>query len=345
MIFSLFLLTSRLRAFLAKNFVRLALFVVGVIAYGTITEYLLERGASGSGVKSILDSVWFVMQTITTVGYGDTPVVTFWGRMNAIALMIVGIGMLGFFSASFASLLIQYSTERRLGERKIKMRNHVVICNWNSIAEQLALEIVKERTRSVLVLAPIEKSPLDSVDFVKGTCLHSADLERASVPDAESVIILAETISDGELASGIDAKTILGVMNVRKLSTDAHIVAELLKQDSVENAKSAGADEIVVRGEVSAKLLSRGALFPGTIDIVNTILTAKSGEEIFEDQVPEWAWGKTWVELSKYFAERNSSPIALRNATGLLRVNPPTATTVDKGSAIVYISSSKIRTA
>ncbi len=334
------IIATRLRAFLRKNFVRLAAFVLAVVTYGTISEYLLERGASSSGVKSLFDSLWFVMQTITTVGYGDTPVVTFWGRANAIVLMVVGIGVLGFFSASFASLLIDYSTNRRLGERRIKMKNHVVICNWNSIADQLVSEIIKEKPLAIL-LAPLEKSPSDKIEFVKGTCLHSSDLQKASVAEAESVIILAETIIDGELASAIDAKTILGVINARRLSKETHIVAELLKQDSAENARAAGANEVVIRGEVSAKLLSRGALDPGTIDIVETILTAESGEEIFEDPLPKWASGKTWAELAKFFLERGATPIALRGSSGL-RINPPAATVVDHGS-IVYISGSKVK--
>lgn len=337
-----FLIALKLRSFLRKNFVRLATFVLAVIVYGTFSEYLLERSAPESGVKNLFDSFWFVMQTITTVGYGDTLVVTFFGRLNAVALMVVGIGVLGFFSASFASLLIDYSTSRRSGERRIRMNNHVIICNWNSIAEQLVSEILRERPLSVALLAPIDKSPSDNIEFVKGTCLHSCDLERASASKAESVIILAETITDGELASAVDAKTILGAMNARKLSKQVHIVAELLKQDSVENARAAGADEVVVRGEVSAKLISRAALYPGTIDIVETLLTAKSGEEIFEEPLPQWADGKTWIDLSKFFMERNATPIALRTASGSLRVNPPSETTVGSGNSIVYISSSKV---
>ena len=337
------LIALKLRSFLRKNFVRLAIFAVGVVSYGTISEFFLERGAQGSGVRTLFDSLWFVMQTIATVGYGDTPVVTFWGRINAIILMVVGVGVLAFFSASFASVLIDYSTHTRLGERLVRMKSHVVICNWNSIADQLLEELVKEGTGGVVLLAPLEKRPSDGIEFVRGTCLHQEDLKRANVQQAESVIILAETITDGEFASAIDAKTILGAMNVRRVSSDAHIVVELLKHDSLENAKSAGANEAVVRGEVSAKLLSRAALDPGTIDIVETILTSKSGEEIFEEPLPSWTTGKTWIELANYFLDRNATPIALRSSSGSLKINPPAATVVDRESKIVYISKTKIR--
>ena len=338
-----FFIAARLRSFLKKNFVRLGFFLLAVLVYGTISEYLLERNTPGSGVRSLFDSLWFVMQTITTVGYGDTPVVSFFGRINAIGLMIVGIGVLGFFSASFASMLITYSTKRRLGEGRINMKNHIVVCNWNSIADGLVGEIVKERPLSLILLAPIEKSPTDAVEFVSGTCLHIADLQRTNISQADSVIILAETITDGELASAIDAKTILGIMNTRRLSNDTHIVAELLKQESEENAKAAGADEVVIRGQVSAKLLSRGALYPGTIDVVQLMLTAKSGEEIFEDSLPNWVTGKKWIEVSTFFVERNATPIAMREKSGILKVNPRAESILEQGNTIVYISSARVR--
>lgn len=334
------LFTAKLKRLLAQNIAFVTFFLVGVVAYGTTSEYLLERGAPGSGVRSLFDSLWFVMQTITTVGYGDTPVVTFWGRVNAMALMFVGIGILGLFTASVASVLIDRAARRRMGERSTRLKGHVVICNWNAIAEQLVREIVKEKP-DVALLAKLEKIPVSGVEFVSGTCLHVEDLKRAGVQHAGSVIILSETIADGDLASGVDAKTILGIMNVKKLNRDVHVVVELLKADSLENAKLAGANEIVVRGTVSAKLLSRGALDPGTIDIVETMLTAESGEEIFEDAIPDWAVGKTYWELVKYYSERSATSIALRGSEGL-KVNPPKDTVLREGS-VVYIAKSQLK--
>ena len=334
-----FIIFQRFRYALRKNFAKLALLVVGVVVYGTISEYFLERNAPGTGVKSMFDSLWFVMQTITTVGYGDTPVVSFWGRINAIFLMLVGIGVLGFFTATFATRLIEYSTMRRMGGQRVRLKNHILVCNWNPLADTLFHELLLEKPEVVL-LAQLETSPLEGPEFVKGTCLHLADLERADVRNAESVIILSEMLREDDLASGVDAKAILGIMNTRKLNPDVHVIAELLRADSGENARMAGADEVVVRGEVSAKLLSRGALDPGTIDIMQTILSAKSGEEIFEDPLPQWAIGKRYVEVARFLLDRNGTSIALRGAGGL-KVNPSASTTVDHDS-IIYIARERI---
>ncbi|MDG6908284.1 MAG: NAD-binding protein [Nitrososphaerota archaeon] len=329
----------RIRRMLRKNLIRLVLLAACVIAYGTISEYLLERNASGSGVKSLFDSLWFVMQTITTVGYGDTPVVTFWGRTNALVLMVFGIGIIGFFSAGFASVLIDYSLGARAGEHRVRLRKHILICNWNSIAGELMAEL-RNQGRDIVVLAQLDKRPDEEVEFVNGTCLHTSDLKKASADQAGSVIVLSESVVDGELASAIDAKTILGTMNARKLNEDAHIVVELLKSDSIENVRLAGADEVVVRGQVSAKLLSRAAVDPGVVEVMQTLLTFRSGEEIFEDEIPPFFKGKNYEQMASAYLRSGAIILALKDTHGL-KVNPPFNEMVQDGS-LIYVARERV---
>lgn len=337
----IFVIFTRLRKVLKKNFFRVTALLVLFIVYASFSEYYIERNAPGTGVKSLFDSFWFVMQTITTVGYGDTPVVTFWGRINAVLIMVVGIGLLGFFTASFASIMIDANLSKRYGEKKIKMKEHIIVCNWNAIAEELVKELVIENEEPVVILANLEKNPVEGAEFVKGTCLKNADLEKAGIKTAKSAVVLAETIMDGNMASAIDARSLLGVMNIKKSNKDCHTVVELLSAESVEPATTAGADEFVVRGEVSAKLLSRSILDPGTGEVFEKILTARSGQEVFEDQLPAFLHGKRYEEAVQYLLKKHAIAIALRGDKGL-RINPNFDDIIDHDS-IIYIASEHIK--
>ncbi|MDT8358652.1 MAG: NAD-binding protein, partial [Methanomicrobiaceae archaeon] len=226
------------------------------------------------------------------------------------------------------------------GEQEVKMKNHVIICNWNPIAEEIVHEVVEEGMEPV-VLAPLETSPMEKLEFVRGTSLHRADLKRANVEEARSAIVLAEILADGDLAGGIDAKSVLSVMNIKKMNPSVHVVVELLKTDSVENAKLAGADEIVVRGDFIAKLLAKGVVDPGTIDIIETILTARSGEEIFEDDLPAGFEGTRFGDLVTMMLEKNALPIALRHESEI-RVNPSKDYSLHQES-VIYIAKKKVR--
>ena len=330
---------SRIRSAVGRNLIRVTLTLVLVIVYGTFSEYYLEHGAQGSGIRNLFDSLWFVVQTITTVGYGDTHIATFLGRVNAIAFMLVGIGILGFFTASWASSFIQYSIGKRSGEILLKAKGHIVLCNWNSLTPDIAQALLREKTNLIL-LAPVEKKPVEGLEFFQGTCLHLSDLESVSTKDAGSVIIMAEKLWDKELASAIDAKTIIGIMNVRKINPRAHIVAELLKSDSVDNARLAGANELVVHGEMSARLIARAALYPSTIDMMKTMLSSSSDQQIFVDVVPSSMKGRKDGDLLNIIIERDCIAIAIKRAKEIL-VNPHKDLVLGDDS-VVYIGKSRL---
>ncbi|MEW1613345.1 MULTISPECIES: ion channel [unclassified Streptomyces] len=85
-----------------------------------LAVYHLERLAPGASIRTFGDAVWWACATLTTVGYGDTTPVTFWGRTVAAGLMACGLALLGTVTGSFSSWLIQVFTredEKRPPER------------------------------------------------------------------------------------------------------------------------------------------------------------------------------------------------------------------------------------
>jgi voltage-gated potassium channel len=75
---------------------------VGMIAVtlGALGIYLLEQGET---IHSLADAYWWAIVTVTTVGYGDVSPKTGEGRLIAVALMFVGIGVISVFTATLAS--------------------------------------------------------------------------------------------------------------------------------------------------------------------------------------------------------------------------------------------------
>ncbi|WP_415735716.1 ion channel [Lacicoccus alkaliphilus] len=57
-------------------------------------------------IETYMDAIWWTIVTTTTVGYGDISPETVIGRMIAIYLMFVGIGLVGMITGSIATYFI-----------------------------------------------------------------------------------------------------------------------------------------------------------------------------------------------------------------------------------------------
>ncbi|MFY1636657.1 potassium channel family protein [Solwaraspora sp. WMMB335] len=90
---------------------RLALYVGSTTVLLVIVSGLAvldaERNHPETGITSYPDALWWSVVTITTVGYGDFYPVTATGRFVALALMIGGIGLIGFVTGSLASWIVE----------------------------------------------------------------------------------------------------------------------------------------------------------------------------------------------------------------------------------------------
>jgi voltage-gated potassium channel len=82
-----------------------------VVVAGAVFVLNLERGAKGANITDLPTALWWAATTITTVGYGDHYPVTAAGRVVAVALMIIGIGLLGVVSASIAASFVRWAAE------------------------------------------------------------------------------------------------------------------------------------------------------------------------------------------------------------------------------------------
>ena len=73
---------------------------------GAVAVFALEVDEN-KGIRHFGDALWWAITTVTTVGYGDITPVTPEGRLVAVVLMLAGIGVIGVFTATVASLLFE----------------------------------------------------------------------------------------------------------------------------------------------------------------------------------------------------------------------------------------------
>ena len=99
----------------------------GVLALLFETQYeetcIADPNCSESGMlQTIGDSMWWAIETVTTVGYGDFYPHSTGARVIATMLMFVGIGLVGTLAATLSQLFYSASHERDLETDRLLTR-------------------------------------------------------------------------------------------------------------------------------------------------------------------------------------------------------------------------------
>ncbi|MCA9390244.1 two pore domain potassium channel family protein [candidate division WWE3 bacterium] len=104
----------------AKDFIKKYRFQYVLLSLAILTVFLgslvtlFERGDSQANIVTFYDGIWWSIESITTVGYGDYYPVTFAGRLIGFLLMIFGITTFSLITASIASLLVGEQEEKEI---------------------------------------------------------------------------------------------------------------------------------------------------------------------------------------------------------------------------------------
>ena len=87
-----------------------AFFALASILVGAATFHWAESG--GANEVGFGDAFWWAITTATTVGYGDLYPTTTAGRIVAVGLMMVGIGLVAMLTAAIAGWAAESSRQR-----------------------------------------------------------------------------------------------------------------------------------------------------------------------------------------------------------------------------------------
>jgi voltage-gated potassium channel len=97
---------------------RILPYLLGVIALTALIAGAVMRLVDAKEYPTIGRALWWSVQTVTTVGYGDVTPEEAWGRFVATILMILAFAFLSLLTGTVASLLVaQRKAEPGLEDR------------------------------------------------------------------------------------------------------------------------------------------------------------------------------------------------------------------------------------
>lgn len=272
----------RSRRFIQReNLHRLFIVIAVITLVSTVSITLLEPKIS------LINGFWWTIVTMTTVGYGDISPTSLGGRVIAIMVMFFGIGILGMFSATIASVLVQNKLREERGLSKVQYQQHVILCEWNFRTAAVLRELRNDvllADKPIVLIAELDAKPVedDMLTFIAGN-ITDETLTRANIIGAKTVIILG---SDKLDPTARDAKVVLGALTVGSMNPDAYTIVELASDTNVRHCERASVDEIIVNSDVTSGLLARAALDHGITKIISQWLANDVGDELYKIPVP-----------------------------------------------------------
>jgi hypothetical protein len=77
-----------------------------VLEFGALAVLKQEQANPDANIKTASDAVWYVIVTISTVGYGDRYPTTGPGRIIGALIILIGVGIFGTFTGFLANFFL-----------------------------------------------------------------------------------------------------------------------------------------------------------------------------------------------------------------------------------------------
>ncbi len=103
---------------------RAGLLIGGITLVVAIGSGLLMRSIDHEDFPTIGTGLWWAVQTVTTVGYGDQVPTTLEGRLVATLVMVTALGFMSVLTASISAVFVE-STRRRRSRRDDATLEHI----------------------------------------------------------------------------------------------------------------------------------------------------------------------------------------------------------------------------
>jgi voltage-gated potassium channel len=210
---------------------------------------------------SLITAIYWVIATMTTVGYGDVYFIGDAGRVFSSIVAISGVIFL--FGARFPLVLTPWLDARvrsTLPTRvPSKLSDHLIICGYNRMVESLIEELEHQKTPFVVV----ERDETIVKDlFLEGTlCIHGDPSDKDTLDGAN--IQTANCLIANE-SDEMDANIIL---TAREMS-DLTIIAILEDPSKREYLEYAGASNVIAPKSMLGSFIGRKAVDPTVSHLV-----------------------------------------------------------------------------
>ncbi|XP_033609663.1 calcium-activated potassium channel slowpoke isoform X19 [Cryptotermes secundus] len=238
--------------------------------------------------------VYFLIVTMSTVGYGDVYCQTVLGRTFLVFFLLVGLAI---FASCIPEIIDLIGTRPKYGGtlKNERGRRHIVVCGhitYESVShflkdflhedrEDVDVEVVfLHRKEPDLELEGLLKRHYTTVEFFQGTMMNAVDLERVKVHEADACLVLANKYCQDPDAE--DAANIMRVISIKNYSDDIRVIIQLMQYHNkayllnIPSWDWKQGDDVICLAELKLGFIAQSCLAPGFSTMMANLFAMRS---------------------------------------------------------------------
>ncbi|XP_031332622.1 calcium-activated potassium channel slowpoke isoform X1 [Photinus pyralis] len=261
--------------------------------------HLLENSGdplefSNSHKMPYWNCVYFLIVTMSTVGYGDEHCDTLLGRTFLVFFLLVGLAI---FASCIPEIIDLIGTRPKYGGtlKNERGRRHIVVCGhitYESVShflkdflhedrEDVDVEVVfLHRKPPDLELEGLFKRHFTTVEFFQGTIMNPIDLQRVKVHEADACLVLANKYCQDPDAE--DAANIMRVISIKNYSDDIRVIIQLMQYHNkayllnIPSWDWKQGDDVICLAELKLGFIAQSCLAPGFSTMMANLFAMRS---------------------------------------------------------------------
>ena len=238
-------LRTKLRTLILRELLVPLVAISGILIVG-FWGYIVIEGFTP------LQSLYMLVITFATIGYGDVVPVTDTGRIFTICLIIsgftVGVYAIGKISAFFVEgELSKILKQRKMNKVLDSMKDHYIVCGYGKTGKSVLEDLLKKGLEVVIIENNTERS--EKLQEIYGKKFIHLDADATTDEALLQAGITRAKILISVLSS--DAENLFVTLSAKDLNKNIKVITRVAETNSAEKFRKAGADFIVSPIEIA----------------------------------------------------------------------------------------------
>ncbi|MFZ4581762.1 MAG: potassium channel family protein [Paludibacter sp.] len=320
--------TSIYKKLLLPMLVLVAILIGGYFGYIYIEDY------------TPLESIYMLIITFATIGYGEVHTLSDEGRVFTMLLIITGFTIGLYVVGKFSEFVIDGELSKLIKYKKMnkslkELHNHYIVCGYGKTGRKVVEDLLAKNKKVVLVESNMERNEKikdlynENLIHIVGDATSDDVLLSAGVLRASNLIAVLTT----------DAENLFVTLSAKDFNKNIKVITRVEETNSTAKFKKAGADHIISPIEIASERI---------------VSIATSGSDFFsfmefaesKEQLHEYTFGMVQIEhgsdlIGKTYREANIPQrthlvvIGYYSLQDELQVNPKAENKIELGDKLL----------